>query len=136
MEVWTILFFYGIVRYKFFPNFLLLLFSYCKDNNKIDINKKRCHISVTPFWLNTMRILVLLRIFGRIIVSLLFHHLLNGNPHCRLVRPITPWDIIYSLIIQLSSILRTDSGFDSVEVFGENTFRLAVILCNELLVTM
>jgi len=32
--------------------------------------------------------------------------------------------------------LRANSGFDSVEVFGENTFRLAVILCNERLVTM
>jgi len=93
-------------------------------------------MNVLPFWLNTMRILVLLRIFGIIIVSILFHHLLNGNPHCRLVRPITPYDIIYSLIIQLSSSLRPDSGFDSVEVFGENTFRLAVFLCNERLVTM
>jgi hypothetical protein len=39
-----------------------------------------------------------LRIFRRIMVSLRFHHLLNGNSHRRLVRPITPKGFNYSFI--------------------------------------
>ena len=67
-----------------------------------------------------LRIHRFVRIFRRIIVSLRFHHLLNGNPHRRLVRPITPKGFNYSFTTLLSSILRTDSGFDTLEVFGKN----------------